>query len=234
MKLYKVLDAEGESCNGGEATWSLPVKREDGTWQPGEWMPAIEGKLVPCKNGYHACRTQDLVEWLGETIYRLEYRGELVEDDDKVVVREARLLKRYESWTEQSARLFACWCVRNTPLAGGKTTWDLLNDPRSKTAVEVAERYANGEATSKELASASAAAAAWASAAAAAWASASAAAAAWASAAAAAAARESASASAAAAAAARESASARAAQTEQLMKVLAKGENGDSSEVLKR
>ena len=196
MKLYKVLDAEGESCNGGEATWSLPVKREDGTWQPGEWMPAIVGELVPCENGYHACRECDLVRWLGEAIYELEYRGELVEDDDKVVVREARLLKRYESWTEQSARLFACWCVRNTPLRGGKMTWDLLNDQRCKDAVEVAERYAKGEATKEELVAASDAA--YAAASDAAW------------------------------------AAARAAQTEQLMKVLAKGENGNSSEVLRR
>ena len=48
-------------------------------------------------------------------------------------------------------RLFACWCVRNTPTNDGRTTWDLLSDPRNRDAVEVAERFANGEASAKEL-----------------------------------------------------------------------------------
>jgi len=48
-------------------------------------------------------------------------------------------------------RLFATWCVRNTPLFDGRTTWDLLTDPRSRAAVEVAERFARGEATGDEL-----------------------------------------------------------------------------------
>jgi len=49
-------------------------------------------------------------------------------------------------------RLFACWCVRNTPIGDGRTTWDLLIDERSKNAVIVAERFANGEANKEELA----------------------------------------------------------------------------------
>ena len=48
--------------------------------------------------------------------------------------------------TDKELRLFACWCVRQV--------WDLLTDERSRTAVEVAERYANGEATAEELSSA--------------------------------------------------------------------------------
>ena len=48
-------------------------------------------------------------------------------------------------------RLFACWCVRNTPLQDGRKVWDLLTDERSRTAVEVAEQYARGEATDEEL-----------------------------------------------------------------------------------
>ena len=61
---------------------------------------------------------------------------------------------------EKDIRLFACWCARNTPLLGGRTTWDLMTDPRSRTAIEVAERFVIGEATSEELAAAHAAAAA--------------------------------------------------------------------------
>ena len=47
-------------------------------------------------------------------------------------------------------RLFACWCVRETPLKDGRKVWDLLTDERSRNAVVVAERFARGEATDEE------------------------------------------------------------------------------------
>ena len=51
-------------------------------------------------------------------------------------------------------RLFAVWCARQVK--------HLMTDERSREALNVAERYANGQATEKELAAArSAAMAAW-------------------------------------------------------------------------
>ena len=61
MTLYKVLDAEGCSCNGGELKWSLPARNDDGSWTPGEWMPEIEGPLVECENGYHLATLEQLL-----------------------------------------------------------------------------------------------------------------------------------------------------------------------------
>lgn len=83
---------------------------------------------------------------------------------------------------DRTLRMFAIWCARNTPMSDGRKTGDLLTDPRSLAALEVAERYANGNATDGELAAArdaardaagdAAGAAAWDSARAAAWAAA--------------------------------------------------------------
>lgn len=67
------------------------------------------------------------------------------------------LLCRKEFMTEKDMRLFAVWCAREA--------LKLLENPdqRSLNACDVAERFANGEATSDELAAARAAAraAAW-------------------------------------------------------------------------
>ena len=67
---------------------------------------------------------------------------------------------------DRNLRLFAVWCARQVQ--------HLMTDPRSVAAVDVAERFANGDATAEELKAARAAA--WAAAGAAAWAAAGAAA----------------------------------------------------------
>ena len=57
-------------------------------------------------------------------------------------------------------RLYACSCVRGTPTSKGPV-WDLLIDERSRNAVEVAERFAEGKATEEERAAARDAAGDW-------------------------------------------------------------------------
>ena len=56
---------------------------------------------------------------------------------------------------DRELRLYGCWCVRQV--------WHLLTDERSRTAVEVSERFAMGAATAQELAAAQASACAAAS-----------------------------------------------------------------------
>ena len=168
MRLFKVLDIDGTAYHGGDGKWSLPKGGK-----PGKWMPPIEGELIPCKNGYHACHEQDLLQWLGPKIYELEYRGEIVEYDNKVVIREARLLREFENWNECTARLFACDCAEHVLDIFEKEHPD---DERPRKAIEAARQYARSEVDKATLdaartaAWAAAWAATWAAAGAAAWA----------------------------------------------------------------
>ncbi len=136
---FKVLNEDGTACHGGSGRWPLP------NGGPG-YPLTVEGKLIPCRNGLHLCREQDLVLWLGPAIYVAQYRGGRIDEDDKIVVRKARLLQRLDTWNDKTARLFACDCTERTLY--------IANDPRCNKAVAVARRFAHGRATRKELAAA--------------------------------------------------------------------------------
>ena len=147
MTLYKVLDAENRSTNGGR-----------GKWTPGRWR-TVSGPLVPCRHGLHLCRERDLVTWLGPVIWEAEVDGEVIEEPDKVVARRARIVRRVETWNERTTRLFAADCAEHVlPLFEARRP----GDDRLRKAIETARAFANGEATREELAAAwSAAGAAW-------------------------------------------------------------------------
>lgn len=68
---------------------------------------------------------------------------ELWERDDLPAEYRVWIATREGVMSDRDSRLFACWCVRQV--------WKLLNDERSKRAIEVAEKFANGEATKEEL-----------------------------------------------------------------------------------
>jgi len=143
MKLYKMTGKNGETYGGYK--WPLP---KDG--KPGKWTVPIYGELEPCENGYHLTDAEHLLDWTNDEMYEVEYRGKLVKSDDgdKYVVKQARLTRRVEKWNDKTLRLFAVWCARNA--------LSLVEnpDPRSVNSVDVAERFANGEATREELSTA--------------------------------------------------------------------------------
>ena len=116
-------------------------------------MPALDAeKLEACQYGYHLCRRDDLIQWLGPVIFTAEYRGKRIDDTNKIVVRQARLLSKLETWNDRTARLFACDCADRALALIDKP------DPRSIESVRVARLYAIGEATKEQLAAAWAAA----------------------------------------------------------------------------
>ncbi len=144
MKLYKVLNLNGSPCHGGSGSWNLPHGK-----RTGKWMPEVQD-IELCECGYHLCRKQDLVLWLGPAIYEAEYRGDILEGSDKVVVSEARLISRLDAWNDRTARLFAYDCAERV--------LKIVNDKRCDNTVRVARLFADGKATADELAAASAAA----------------------------------------------------------------------------
>ena len=155
--LFKVTGEDGAPYHGGSGHWPLPILNADGTWTPGA-PRTVRGPLVPCRNGLHLCRPEDLIHWLGPVLWTVQVPEgvEEIAEDDKLVVRTARLERRVTTWTERSARHFACDCAQRV--------LHLTTDPRPADAIRIARRFADGMATRKELAAAGAAAgaAAWA------------------------------------------------------------------------
>ena len=126
--------------------------------EPGYVYGEPEGDVVICRRGMHASRTvRDALRYApGTQLCRVAVWGDVAEQSDKLVGRYREVLAMRD--VASALRLWACWCVRTTILGDGCTAWELLKDPRSRAAVEVAERFARGAATRKELATAYAAA----------------------------------------------------------------------------
>ncbi len=175
MTYYKFIDENNRGYNGFDYTEYMP---RDG--QPGKPLPTVEGRIVPCENGYHACAPQFVSRWISAQLYEVELSGALVDAEDKTVASDMRIIRKVDAWNAKTQRLFAVWCAREALKLADNP------DTRSVAACDVAERYANGTASGEELAAAWAAAwaaakaaagaAAWAAARAAAWAAAKAAA----------------------------------------------------------
>ena len=129
--------------------------------------PGVEiihkGQIELCESGLHASvKLDDALSFApGPILCRVRCQGRVKRGDDKLVCSRRTVLWMLDA--SRVLRLWGCWCIRNTKLQDGRTVWDLLTDIRSRNAVEVAERFAVGQATEQELA------AAWAAARAAAW-----------------------------------------------------------------
>jgi hypothetical protein len=133
---WKVLNKDRTAFHGGQGKWPAPKR----------WLE-VKGPLVPCQHGLHVCRQQDLVHWLGPTIWEVEVEGEQVVAENKVVVRRARLVQQLRTWNEKNARLFACDCAEAVlPL------YEKYNESKAPhNAIAVARKFAAGKATREEL-----------------------------------------------------------------------------------
>jgi len=139
IEVFKVTGTDGTAHHGG-----------NGKWTKNRWR-SVKGEIIPCENGLHLCRRQDLLTWLGPVIWRAEYEGELVEADDKVVARRARVVERLDNWNERTARLFAADCAERVLPIFEKA---FPGDDRPRRAIEAARAYANGRITAAARAAA--------------------------------------------------------------------------------
>jgi hypothetical protein len=112
VKAFKFLGPGGSTIISG-AVWSLPDGR-----RPGRWLEV--GRLRPCREGIHACRTEHLAYWIHQELYEIELSGDIVESRHKVVASRGRLLRRLEPWSAGVAEELAAWCawrVRDTAVS---------------------------------------------------------------------------------------------------------------------
>lgn len=141
--LYKFLGPNGEAIHGGTGKWRLP--KDD---RPGRWMPRLGGALVPCVNGYHVCRADGLLPWIGVTLYTAETRGDTIEGKfgdetyTKIVARQARLLRPVHGWGEPLFLLLAADCIERV-LYAFEQAYPLDKHPHQ--AIETARAFARGE-----------------------------------------------------------------------------------------
>jgi hypothetical protein len=103
---YKFLTRDATGPLSGFA-WPLP----EGS-APGPWVDVGAGALELCVRGAHVCRLADLAYWLNDELWQVEVGGEQIEGIDCLVVRQARLVRRLDSWRDGGvAARFAEACV---------------------------------------------------------------------------------------------------------------------------
>ena len=150
MKYYKFLTADNKG-KYSEYDFTKYLPNDD---KPGKWLRKIDNPVL-CEKGYHCFMPVHILEWLDAQLFEVEIKGRHVHGDDKTVTQQMRFIRKVDTWNDKTARLFACYCARDTlPIFEKKYP----NDNRPRVAIETAERYANGEATIEELNAARAAA----------------------------------------------------------------------------
>lgn len=88
------------------------VGRFSGVWwpAPGEWLQGGGGERA-CEPRVHACRLEDLPEWMDQELWRVELDGRVAVDCGKLVADRGRLVERIEAWDAAFMAEFAQACA---------------------------------------------------------------------------------------------------------------------------
>ena len=136
--------------------WPVRVK----TWTKPEKL------LVVCESGWHGVERKDILAHLphvdGSELWEVEVRGNIVHGSDKFSAESMRLVKKILVPDKKNLRLFACDVAQDVLWIYEKR---YPGDTRVAECIEVARRFAMGQATEEEMTAAYAAAASYANAA---------------------------------------------------------------------
>jgi hypothetical protein len=107
-------------------------------WRTGPWMEAA-GRLVACRNGFHACRAEWLPYWLDDELWSVELGGEVQEVGRGVLVASrARLVAELSEWRGGVAREFAVACAERAERYGGAYAEDAATFAREESGEPIA------------------------------------------------------------------------------------------------
>ena len=142
-RYYKYLNKDGSTPHG-YGKWDIPKDDK----KPGKWLSKIKGDLVACRNGYHVMEIKDILHWEGKVLVEVEVRGDKLQDGNKTIVQQARVLRIVEEWNEKNQHLFAADCASHV-LSLFEIRYP--DDYRPRKAIEAAQKYANGQISREEL-----------------------------------------------------------------------------------
>ncbi len=77
---------------------------------PGEWLAAVGGDGA-CSPRVHACRVEDLPEWIDHELWRVELGGDVRVDCGKLVADRGRLVERVAAWNAELMAAYAEACA---------------------------------------------------------------------------------------------------------------------------
>ena len=78
---------------------------------PGEWLHGAPGGGRTCEGRVHACRAEDLPEWMDAELWRVELDGDIAVDCGKLVADRGRLVERIGTWDAEFMAAFAEACT---------------------------------------------------------------------------------------------------------------------------
>jgi hypothetical protein len=101
VRAYKFLDEDGRAPFTGVA------------WPVGEWLDA--GAAVPCHDGLHACRADDVSRWIAAAMWHVELDGDVADTAHKVVATRGRLIGPVEGYDDamRELRELSAWRCRD-------------------------------------------------------------------------------------------------------------------------
>lgn len=121
----------------------------------GEWLQATGG-VGACSPRLHACRVEDLPEWIDHELWRVELDGDVRVDCGKLVADRGRLLERVAVWDAELMAAYAEACALRardaalTLLPGGRAREALAGCQTAEQLAATAAALATEELDSDE------------------------------------------------------------------------------------